>query len=128
MSDPETISTSDAPAALGPYSQGVVHDGVLYCSGTLAVDPATGDLITTSAAAEVTRCLENLSAVCRAAGTDLSGALRLTVYTTDLASFAEINEAYSRFFSDRLPARVTIGVAALPMGARVEVDAFVAMP
>jgi 2-iminobutanoate/2-iminopropanoate deaminase len=128
MSDLTIVATSAAPAALGPYSQGVVHGDVLYCSGTLAIDPATGDLVTTSAGSETTRCLENLAAVSQAAGTDLSRALRLTVYTTDLAAFDEINEAYARFFPGHVPARVTIQVAALPKGARIEIDAIVALP
>jgi 2-iminobutanoate/2-iminopropanoate deaminase len=121
------ITAPDAPAAIGPYSHAVRHGDVLYCSGALPVDPADGSLVSASPAAETARCLENLRAVCRAAGADLSNALRLTVYTTQLDRFAEINEAYSAFFDAAPPARVTIGVAALPKGARVEIDAVVAV-
>jgi len=126
-SDRTAIAAADAPAAIGPYSHAVSHGGVLYCSGALPVDPASGELGGDSPGAETSRCLENLAAVCRGAGTDLSRALRLTVYTTRLEDFAAINEAYGRFFESEPPARVTIGVAALPKGAAVEIDALVAM-
>lgn len=127
VSDIATVATSAAPTALGPYSQGVVHRDVLYCSGTLPIDPASGELVTGSSGAEATQCLENLAAVSRAAGTDLSRALRLTIYLTDLSVFEEVNAAYARFFSDHLPARVTVEVAALPKGSRIEIDAIVAL-
>jgi 2-iminobutanoate/2-iminopropanoate deaminase len=121
------VTTADAPAAIGPYSQAIRHGDVLYCSGALPLDPADGTLVTDSPASETTRCLENLQAVCRAAGAELENAVRLTVYTTTLDRFAEINEAYGAFFPDVPPARVTIGVAALPKGANVEIDAVVAV-
>lgn len=127
MSERATVATRAAPTALGPYSQGIVHGDVLYCSGTLPLDPATDELVTTSAGAETTRCLENLASVSRAAGTELARALRLTVFTTDLGSFDEINEAYARFFPGEPPARVTVEVAGLPKGAGVEIDAIVAL-
>ena len=92
-----------------------------------ALDPESEELVGDSPAAEAERCLQNLAAVCAAAGTDLSRALRLTIYTTELASFGEINEAYAEFFPAAPPARVTVGVAALPKGARVEIDAIVAL-
>jgi 2-iminobutanoate/2-iminopropanoate deaminase len=122
------VATGDAPGAIGPYSQAIVHGDVLYCSGALPIDPADGALVTDSPAAETVRCLENLAAICRAAGTELSNALRVTVYTTQLDRFAEINEAYGAFFPAAPPARVTIGVAALPKDAHVEIDAVVAIP
>jgi 2-iminobutanoate/2-iminopropanoate deaminase len=122
------VTAPDAPAAIGPYSHAVTHDGVLYCSGAIALDPASGALVGGgSLAAETTRCMENLQAVCRAAGTDLAHALRLTIYTTRLEDFGEINDAYGAFFADAPPARVTIGVATLPKGASVEIDAVVAL-
>jgi 2-iminobutanoate/2-iminopropanoate deaminase len=127
MSDLRTISAPDAPAAIGPYSHAVVSDGHLYCSGALPLDPSTGELVGGSVADEATRCLENLGAVCRAAGTSLDRAVRMTIYTTQLELFAEINEAYGAFFANHAPARVTIGVAALPKAARVEIDAIVAL-
>ena len=122
------VRTPDAPTAIGPYSQAIQHGDVLWCSGALPLDPADGTLVTRSPAAETIRCLDNLRAVCQAAGTDLEHALRLTVYTTRLDCFAEINEAYSAYFRAFPPARVTIGVAELPKGAHVEIDALVAIP
>jgi 2-iminobutanoate/2-iminopropanoate deaminase len=125
MSERTAIETPNAPAAIGPYSQAVRHAGVLYCSGTLPIDPA-GEPVEGSPAAETRQCLRNLSAVCEAAGTELSRALRLTIFTTELAAFDEINEAYAELFPGTPPARVTVEVAALPKGARIEIDAIVA--
>jgi 2-iminobutanoate/2-iminopropanoate deaminase len=122
-----TVTAPDAPAAIGPYSHAVSYDGLLYCSGALPLDPESGELVTESAGAETTQCLENLAAICRAAGAELSQALRLTVYTTRLETFAEINDAYAAFFAEEPPARVAIGVAALPKGADIEIDAVVAL-
>lgn len=122
-----TISTEAAPAAIGPYSQAVRHGDVLYCSGQIPLDPASGEPVGASVADEARQCLRNLAAVCEAAGTDLSRALRLTVYTTDLGQFAEINEAYAEFFGADPPARAAVGAAALPKGVRVEIDAIVAV-
>jgi 2-iminobutanoate/2-iminopropanoate deaminase len=127
MSVREPITTPEAPAAVGPYSQAVLNGDLLFCSGQIPLDAASGELFTGSIGEETTKCLENLEAVCGAAGTTLGRALRLTVYTTQLESFAEINEAYAVFFPDAPPARAAIGVAALPKGARVEVDAIVAV-
>jgi 2-iminobutanoate/2-iminopropanoate deaminase len=126
MTDPTLIDAPDAPAAVGPYSHATLHGGVLYCSGSLPLDPETGELANESLASETTQSLRNLEAVCRAAGTGLSRTLRTTIYTTDLGGFAEINEAYGAFFPTAPPARATVGVAALPKGARVEIDAIVA--
>ncbi len=127
MSDRETITAAGAPEAIGPYSHAVRHGDVLYCSGALPLDPATGEMEDASLGAATAQCLRNLAAVCQAAGAELTDALRLTVYTTQLESFAEINEAYAGFFPSEPPARVAIGAAALPKGARVEVDAVVAI-
>jgi 2-iminobutanoate/2-iminopropanoate deaminase len=125
--DRTVVSATDAPAAIGPYSHAISHRGVLYCSGALPLDPGSGEFVERSPGAEATRCLENLAAVCEAAGTELGRALRLTVYTTRLEAFAEINDAYGAFFEDDPPARVAVGVAALPKGADVEIDAVVAL-
>jgi 2-iminobutanoate/2-iminopropanoate deaminase len=122
-----TIEAEKAPVALGPYSHAVRHGSTLYCSGMLPIDPGSGELVDDSPAAEAQRCLTNLATVCEAGGTELARAIRTTIYTTDLASFAEINEAYAAFFPTAPPARVTVGVAALPMGVRVEIDAVVAV-
>ena len=121
-----TVTAPDAPAAIGPYSHAVSFDGLLFCSGALPLDPDSGKLVDQSAGAETTQCLENLAAICRAADTELSQALRLTIYTTRLEAFEEINQAYVAFFSSAPPARVAICVAALPKGDDVEIDAVVA--
>ena len=123
------ISADGAPEAIGPYSHGVVSNGLLFCSGQVPLDPATGELIEGGVGDQTRRCLDNLAAVCGAAGTSLSDAVRVTVYAADLAGdWAEINEAYASYFESDPPARAAIGVAALPKGARVEIDAVVALP
>ena len=122
------VETSDAPAPIGPYSQGVVVDGVLHCSGQVPLDPETGELVEGGVAEQARRCLESLDAVCRAAGTRLSDASRVGIYLTDMARFPELNEVYATFFSDPFPVRSTVGVAALPKGAMVEIDATVPLP
>jgi 2-iminobutanoate/2-iminopropanoate deaminase len=128
MTDRTPITADDAPGAIGPYSQAIRHGNLLFCSGQIPLDAATGELLRGSLADETTRCMENLAAVCRAAGTSLRRAVRLTIYTTQLEGFAEINDAYGAFFpDDAAPARAAIGVAALPKGANVEIDAVVAM-
>lgn len=127
MSERTPLRTDAAPAAIGPYSQAVRHGELLFCSGQIPLDPASGELVSDSLAAETARCLRNLEAVCAAAGTGLASALRLTIYTTRLDAFAEINDAYAEFFPDAPPARAAVGVAALPKGARVEIDAIVAV-
>jgi 2-iminobutanoate/2-iminopropanoate deaminase len=124
----EAIHAERAPAAIGPYSHAVRSDGLLFCSGQIPLDPQTGEIVGESAAEQAQRCLENLRAVCVAAGTSLDRAVRLTVYMTDLSEFAPVNDVYASFFAgDEPPARVAIGVAALPRGAQVEIDAVVAL-
>jgi 2-iminobutanoate/2-iminopropanoate deaminase len=124
----ESISAPDAPAAIGPYAHAIRAGDLLFCSGQIPLDPRTGDLVEGSVADQTGRCLENLAAVCNAAGATLGDAVRLTVYTTEMASFSAINEVYESFFESDPPARVAIGVAALPRGAKVEIDAVVAIP
>ena len=123
----QTVSAPGAPAAIGPYSHAVATAGLLFCSGQIPLDPASGELVGETPAAQARRCLENLAAVCEAAGATLRDAVRLTIYMTDLAAFAEVNEVYASFFVDDPPARVTVGVAQLPKGAQVEIDAVVAL-
>ncbi len=125
--DREVVQAPGAPAAIGPYSHAVRAGGLLFCSGQIPLDPATGELAADTPAEQARVCLQNLQAVCAAAGTSLARALRMTVYMTDLAAFAEVNEIYARFFPQQPPARVAIGVAALPRGAYVEIDAVVAL-
>jgi 2-iminobutanoate/2-iminopropanoate deaminase len=124
----EPVSAPDAPAAVGPYVHAIRTGDLLFCSGQIPLDPRTGDLVGANAGAQAGRCLENLAAVCHAAGATLGDAVRLTVYLTDMATFAEVNEVYESFFESNPPARVAIGVAALPRGAKVEIDAVVALP
>jgi 2-iminobutanoate/2-iminopropanoate deaminase len=121
------LNSSEAPAAIGPYSHAIAHAGVLYCSGALPIDPTSGRICDESVATETERCLLNLEAVCREAGTSLHDALRLTIYTTRLEDFAEINDSYAAHFTAPPPARAAIGVSALPKGANVEIDAIVAL-
>jgi 2-iminobutanoate/2-iminopropanoate deaminase len=123
----EIVQAPGAPAAIGPYSHAVIAAGLLFCSGQIPLDPAGGELVGETPAEQARRCLENLGAVCEAAGTTLESAVRLTIYMTDLTAFAEVNEMYATFFGDDPPARVTVGVAALPKAAQVEIDAVVAL-
>ena len=123
----QPIHTEHAPAAIGPYAQAIRAGGLLFCSGQIPLEPESGELVEGGAADQARRCLENLGAVCAAAGTALSEAVRVTVYMTDLDAFAEVNEVYATFFEGDPPARVTVGVAALPAGAGVEIDAVVAL-
>jgi 2-iminobutanoate/2-iminopropanoate deaminase len=124
----QSIFAADAPDAVGPYAHAVRAGGLLFCSGQIPLDPRTGDLIGPNVADQTGRCLENLAAVCHAAGATLGDAVKLTIYTTEMESFAAINEVYESFFESDPPARVAIGVAALPRGAKVEIDAVVAIP
>jgi 2-iminobutanoate/2-iminopropanoate deaminase len=123
----EALSAAGAPPAIGPYSHAVRAGELLFCSGQIPLDPLTGEIVGASAGEQARRCLESLGAVCDAAGTTLARALRLTIYMTDLSAFAEVNDVYASFFAADPPARVTVGVAQLPRGAYVEVDAIVAL-
>ncbi len=124
----ESINAPGAPEAVGPYVHAVRTGSLLFCSGQIPLDPKSGEITGTTAADQAGRCLENLAAVCEAAGATLGDAVKLTVYLTDMGSFASVNEVYESFFESDPPARVAIGVAALPRGARVEIDAVVALP
>jgi 2-iminobutanoate/2-iminopropanoate deaminase len=124
----ESITAPGAPEAVGPYVHAVRADGLLFCSGQIPLDPKTGELTGATPADQAGRCLENLAAVCEAAGATLGDAVKLTVYLTDMAAFAAVNEVYESFFESDPPARVAIAVAGLPRGALVEIDAVVALP
>jgi len=123
----EPVTAMGAPAAIGPYAHAIRAGGLLFCSGQIALDPESGELVSDSVADQTRRCLENLSVVCAAAGADLRDAARTTIYVTDMERFNEVNEVYGGFFSADPPARVTVGVSALPGGAAVEIDAVVAL-
>ena len=123
----QVVTAPDAPGAVGPYSHAVRTGDLLFCSGQVALDPSSGELVGATAGEQAGRCLESLQAVCRAAGTELERAVRCTVLLADMATFAEVNEVYAGFFTGEPPARVAFGVAALPKGGLVEIDAVVAM-
>ncbi|HEX2240499.1 MAG TPA: RidA family protein [Actinomycetota bacterium] len=116
------VKTLEAPAAVGAYSQAVTSEGFAFCSGQIGLDPETGELVKGTVADETRRCLDNLAAVLDAAGSSLVHVVKTTVYLTDMNDFAEFNEAYAEYFATDPPARATVGVAALPKGARVEVE------
>lgn len=124
----EAVTAPGAPEAIGPYVHAIRAGNLLFCSGQIPLDPRTGELVPGGAAEQAGRCLENLAAVCQAAGASLGDAVRMTIYMTDLTAFAAVNEVYGSFFESDPPARVAIGVAALPRGAQVEIDAVVALP
>ncbi len=124
----EPVTAPDAPEAVGPYVHAIRAGGLLFCSGQIPLDPRTGEIVDGDAADQAGRCLENLAAVCQAAGVSLGDAVKLTIYMTDMSAFAAVNEVYSSFFESDPPARVAIGVAALPRGSKVEIDAVVAFP
>ncbi len=118
-----SVSSPDAPAAIGPYSQAIACDGWLYLSGQIPLDPSTGKLVSGDVAAQTQRVLDNLAAVLRAAGADFDRVVKTTIYLKDLADFTTVNAVYAQRFSDNPPARATVQVAALPLGASVEIDA-----
>jgi 2-iminobutanoate/2-iminopropanoate deaminase len=117
------VATEKAPRAIGPYSQGIVCAGFLFLSGQVPIDPATGQLVRGTIEEEVARVLENLRGVLEAAGSGLERVVKTTVYLTDLADFEAMNAVYARYFGNNRPARSTVQVAALPRGARLEVEA-----
>ncbi len=123
----EPVNAPNAPAAVGPYVHAVKAGGLLFCSGQIPLDPRTGDMVGATAADQAGRCLENLAAVCQAAGTTLGDAVKVTIYMTDMTAFGSVNDVYGSFFESQPPARVAVGVAALPRGAQVEMDAVVAL-
>jgi 2-iminobutanoate/2-iminopropanoate deaminase len=119
----ELVASKGAPAAIGPYSQAIRAGSLVFLSGQIPLDPATGALVEGDIAAQTTRVMENLRAVLAAAGCTFHDVVRTTIYLVDLAHFAAVNEAYGRFFEAPFPARATVQVAALPKGAQVEIDA-----
>lgn len=121
--DRQIVLAPDAPAAIGPYSHAVRHGGLLFCSGQIPLDPKTGELVKGDIQLEARRAFDNLKAVAAAAGEGLQQVVRVTIYLTDLANFPKVNEVMAEYFQEPYPARVTIGVASLPRGARVEIDA-----
>jgi reactive intermediate/imine deaminase len=123
----QIVQTQQAPQAIGPYSQAVRVGDTVYLSGQIALDPATGELVRGEIELEVRRVLDNLKAVAAAAGGSLDHAVKLTVFLTDLALFGKVNEIMQQYFRAPYPARATIGVAALPRGARVEMECILSL-
>ena len=124
----EPVTAMNAPAALGPYSHAVRSGGLLFCSGQIPLDPESGELVGDSAAEQTHQCVENLKTVCAAAGAGLEDVVKTTIFVTSMGAFAEVNEAYGEYFAAEPPARSTVEVSALPKGARVEIEAIVALP
>ena len=115
------VRVADAPSSIGPYSQAIVHGGLVFCSGQLGLDPTTGVLVD-GAVEQARQALKNLEAVLNGAGSSLHRALKVTMYLTDLSCFSEMNKVYAEFFVPPYPARTAIQVSALPKGAAVEID------
>lgn len=122
----QIIATGRAPKAIGPYSQALVWQGVVFLSGQIPLDPATGQLVEGDIAVQTERVMENLKAVLEAAGSCLDQVLKTTVYLKDLADFPRMNEVYARYFPEQPPARATVEVARLPRDARIEIEAVAA--
>jgi 2-iminobutanoate/2-iminopropanoate deaminase len=119
----QVIATDRAPRAIGPYSQAVVAGGFVHCSGQIALDPASGELVGADAAGQARQALTNLEQVLRAAGAGLDRVVRMTLFLTNLDDFGAVNAVFAEFFGDHRPARATVQVARLPRGAMVEIEA-----
>ena len=124
----QAISTSGAPAALGPYSQAIATEGFLFCSGQIGLDPATGELVPGGVEAQAERALRNLAAVLDAAGAAMADIVKTTLFLADMADFATVNAVYARHMPDPPPARSTFAVGALPKGALIEIEAIARRP
>ena len=124
----KTVTAEGAPHAVGPYTHAVVSNGLVFCSGQVPIDPNTGKLVEGTIGEQTKQCMQNLSVVAAAAGAQLSDAVRMGIYVTDMGTFKDVNEAYGTYFETDPPARSTIAVSALPLGAQVEIDAVIALP
>jgi len=118
----ETVSTDNAPGAIGPYSQAVKTGNLVFCSGQIPINPATGNFVSDDVAEQTEQVLRNLSAVLKAAGTDLNKVVKTTVFLADMNDFAAMNEIYAKFFDANKPARATVQAARLPRDAKVEIE------
>ena len=127
-SDRTVVESKEAPKAIGPYSQAIKSGEFVFCAGQIALDPATGQLIQGDTAAQADRILKNLTAVLAAAGTDLDHAVKTTIFLKNISDFAAMNEVYGKYFKGSPPARSTVGVAALPRDALVEIDVVAVIP
>ncbi len=120
--NPTPIQTDDAPGAIGPYSQAVTMGDLVFCSGQVALDPKTGELVGTTAAEQAKQVLDNLTAVLKAAGSDLNSVARTTIFLASMDDFVAVNEVYATYFTEVRPSRATVAVKGLPKGALVEID------
>jgi 2-iminobutanoate/2-iminopropanoate deaminase len=118
----EIISTDRAPGAIGPYSQAIKTGGMVYCSGQIPIDPATGEFVSNDVVEQTEQVLKNLSEVLKAAGSDLGNVVKTTVFLADMDDFAAMNEVYGRYFNENKPARATVQAARLPRDAKVEIE------
>jgi len=118
----EIISTNNAPAAIGPYSQAVKVGNLLFCSGQIPLDPATGEIVAGDVVAQTERVMENIVAMLTASGTGLANVAKTTIYLSDMGDFAAVNEVYGKYFSQHKPARSTVAVKGLPRGALLEIE------
>lgn len=124
---PKMLHTDKAPAAIGPYSQGVIHNGFLFTAGQIAIDPATGQVVTGDVVAQTERVLANLKAILDAAGATWNDVVKTTVFLHDMSDFPIVNEAYARALGEARPARSTVQVSALPRNVLVEIEAIAAI-
>jgi 2-iminobutanoate/2-iminopropanoate deaminase len=118
----QTVSTENAPGAIGPYSQAIKANGMVFCSGQIPIDPATGEFVSDDVAEQTEQVLKNLGAVLEAAGSSFDQVVKTTVFLADMGDFAAMNEVYARYFSDNKPARATVQAGGLPKNARVEIE------
>ncbi len=123
----QVVATGGAPKAIGPYSQGIVANGLLFTAGQIALDPATGEVVPGGVAEQTARVMENLQAILSAAGSGLDRVVKTTVFLADMGDFTAMNEVYAKAFGDHRPARSTVAAAGLPRGARVEIEAIAAV-
>ena len=123
----QTVETSQAPEAIGPYSQAVKANGFLFVSGQIPLDPATGQMTAVDVVAQTNRVMENLKAILAAEELTFADVVKTTIYLTDIADFGRVNDAYGAYFESDPPARATVQVAALPKGAKVEIEAVAAL-
>lgn len=123
----DVVATDKAPAAIGPYSQAIKAGGLLFCSGQIPLDPYSGELVCGTIEEETTRVMENLQAVLSAVGAGFGQVVKTTIYLADMADFQVVNQVYGSYFTASKPARSTVAVAALPKGARIEIEAVAAL-
>jgi 2-iminobutanoate/2-iminopropanoate deaminase len=123
----QIINTDLAPAAIGPYSQGVVFGGLLFASGQIPLDPKSGEIVSGGIAAQTTQVLENMKAIVEAAGSQMSKVVKVTIYIVDMQQFATVNQIYGTYFSSPFPARACVEVSKLPKGVEVEMDAIASL-